>query len=393
MSDAAIMTNAPAGFGLARARTNFWRVEVTTDYTTVAERWKALARAGKALAFQVEPWLAAWYATLGERPDLVPLAATVVDARDGRDVMAIPLVRRLRGRLSVVEFADCGLTDYNAPIIGPGAPRDAAGAAELMRVLKASLPDADFLSLQKMPREIDGAPNPFALLRGTRTSSLSSNILEVEGEWNDWHWGLERTFRKELERSWRVFTRTPDARFERVTDPVEAARVLADLKRLQRDRIRELGLPYVLDEPENDRFYDELVTRGIATGETILTALFAGKETVAALLGVGMRSHYSMVRLAAATGAWKNCSPGRLMIERTMMSLHAEGYRHFDFTIGDYDYKRRFGARNAPLCEVETALGLRGAPLEALRAAKAAIRSRPGLREALGKLRRARPAA
>ena len=100
-----------------------------------------------------------------------------------------------------------------------------------------------------------------------------------------------------------------------------------------------------------------------------------------------------MVRLAAATGAWKNCSPGRLMIERTMMALHGEGYREFDFTIGDYDYKRRFGARTAPLCEVETALGPRGAPLQAIMAAKATVRRRPRLREAIARLRGMKPAA
>lgn len=390
MSDATfIAREIPASRETARRRL-LLRVEVSTDLARVADRWRALAGSGKALAFQVEPWIASWYATLGRRPDYLPLAVTIVDATNGRDLMGLPLVRRTAGGMTFIEFADCGLPDYNAPIIGSGAPRDAGGARDVWRALLASLPKADVLNFAKMPREVDGVPNPLALAPGVRASRLNGNVLEVRGEWSDWHWGLERTFRKELERSLRVFEKNPGARFRRIADPDEAARILRELKRLQRERIVELGLPYVLDEPENDRFYDELVARGLPEGGAVLTALLAGDTVVAALLGVARGRHYAMVRLAAAGGSWRACSPGRLIIERTMMMLHREGFNAFDFTIGDYDYKRRLGARTVPLCEVEAALGWRGAPFVARERARAAIREYPRLRAIAARLRDAR---
>ena len=52
-----------------------------------------------------------------------------------------------------------------------------------------------------------------------------------------------------------------------------------------------------------------------------------------------------MVRISNAGEKWSNCSPGRLIIERTMAALHQEnGVREFDFSVGNYAYKRRFGA-------------------------------------------------
>ena len=52
----------------------------------------------------------------------------------------------------------------------------------------------------------------------------------------------------------------------------------------------------------------------------------------------------------------------RLVIVKTMESLHAEGFRLFDFSVGDYDYKRRLGARGEALFELTAALTSRGLP-------------------------------
>jgi len=47
---------------------------------------------------------------------------------DGEQAALLPLIRRRSKNISIVEFADLDLTDYNAPILGPAAPRDAKTA-------------------------------------------------------------------------------------------------------------------------------------------------------------------------------------------------------------------------------------------------------------------------
>jgi CelD/BcsL family acetyltransferase involved in cellulose biosynthesis len=106
-------------------------------------------------------------------------------------------------------------------------------------------------------------------------------------------------------------------------------------------------------------FYRNLVSENLGNGYAVLTALTAGDD-VATLLGVRHGSHYVMVRISNAGDKWSNCSPGRLIIERTMAALHRDGVRHFDFSIGNYAYKRRFGVVPVALAEITAALSWRG---------------------------------
>ena len=349
-----------------------FRAAVASDPAQALDGFEALARQGAALPFQRRNWLANWYGAHAATHR--PVLASIFRGDTGELAMALPLALHRDGALRVIAFADAGLTDYNAPVLGPAAPRAAADLPALLDCLRKALPRADVLDFGKMPEAVGPLPNLFALSPQATPSRLGGNILRVPGAWDDWHRGLERTFRKELERSLRVFLKHEGAEFRRISTLPEAAQVMAQLKVQQRERMKEQGLPYILDDPQSEALYDGLVRDGLATGETVLTALTAGDKVVAALLGASDGNHFAMVRLSTAGAEWKNCSPGRLLIERTMKSLHGEGHRIFDFTIGDYPYKRRFGTEPVPLRELKLALSWRGLPHVAGVRAKAFVK-------------------
>ncbi len=98
-----------------------------------------------------------------------------------------------------------------------------------------------------------------------------------------------------------------------------------------------------------------------------------------------------MTRLATPGPQWKNFSPGRLLIERTMKMLHADGYRAFDFTIGDYSYKRRIGVTPLPMVETTLALSPMGWPEEARVRGKALLKRSPAVQKLRHRLRPAKP--
>lgn len=361
--------------------------EAVTDWTAARPRWTRLALHGTALAFQQTPWLDAWYGQcLGSGS---PLIVFVRDAEGTRDLLGLPLVVTREGGKRVVTFADAGLTDYNAPVFAAeGAGLD--GPA-LWRALQSALPRADLLRFEKMPESVLDRPNPLASLPGVTPSSMIGNILHVPGTWDEWHWKLEKTFRKELERSGRVFEKHPGAAFRRYEAGPEADRIYAELKQMQAARIAELRLPYILDDEPARGFYDGLVRDGLRDGTAVLTALTIGDEVVAALLGITDGRHYAMTRLATPDARHKNFSPGRMIIERTMKMLHEEGFRAFDFTIGDYSYKRRIGVTPVPMMELTRALSPLGWPEIAKLSAKAAIKRHPGLLSAVRRLRGTTP--
>ena len=343
------------------ARAARYRVELFDDWREAAARWND-ARA--TTPFQDFRWLGAWY---GAFIGLEPVIAVITDARTLEQAALLPLVCRTRRGLRIIEFADLDLTDYNAPLLGPAAPRDAAGVQAMWRELLVALRrmpgGADLIRLRKLPRDLDGRANPLTLLEGLSRSAVNGNLVTIAEGFDAWRHSLGRNARKGFLKSWRVFTRDPAAQFGIITDPDEASRAMAAMEAQQGARMQALGLSYSLNDRAYAAFYRDLVAANLGSGYAVLTALTVGEEVVATLLGIRNGSRYVMVRFSNAGEKWASCSPGLLVIERTMAALHADGVRSFDFGTGNYAYKRKFGVTQLPLFNITRALSWRGTPL------------------------------
>jgi CelD/BcsL family acetyltransferase involved in cellulose biosynthesis len=350
-----------------RARAAGFRVELVHDWKQAAARWKDI---NPSTPFQHPQWCEAWYGAFAGAAGVEPLIAVVTDAASGEQAALLPLIRRRQKGMRIVEFADLDLTDYNAPILGSAAPRDARAARALWRDLRAALRKmpggADLIRLRKVPVDLDGRPNPLALLGDAGPCAANGNVVTTGDDYDGWRYTLEKTVRKELERSWRVFTRDPAAGFSLVTDHHEALRILSTTEVQQGTRMQSLGLNFILNDETCAAFYRKLVRDGVGSGYALVSALTVGDEVVATLLGIRSGARYVMIRISNAGDKWSNCSPGRLIIERTMAALHKDGVREFDFSIGNYAYKRRFGVTRLPLLDISAALSWRGLP-DALR--------------------------
>jgi CelD/BcsL family acetyltransferase involved in cellulose biosynthesis len=363
-----------------------FRVAFVRDWKQVSKRWND---SSSTTLFQNSQWLDAWYGAFADADHVEPLIAIISDAATGAQVALLPLIRRLQGGTRVVEFADLNLTDYNAPMLTAAMPRDAMAARLLWRDLLAELKripgGADLVRLRKMPVDLDGRPNPLALLDGANPCPLNGNVVTTGDDFDAYRYSLERSVRKELERSWRVFTRNPAATFKIATDRIEALWMLATMEVQQGTRMQHLGLNFVLNEETCAAFYRNLVGQNFRSGYAVLSALTVGDEVVATLLGIRSGSRYVMVRISNAGEKWSNCSPGRLIIERTMAALHKDGVRSFDFSIGNYAYKRRFGVAPLPLADITAALGWRGMPYVLRDRAVRELRRHPRLAALVGR--------
>jgi len=356
--------------GYLNAREDFrgaarFGVEFVSDWKQAAARWDDTR---VSTPFQDRCWFDAWYAAFASFPHLEPLIAIISNAATSEHVALLPLVRRVQNGVRIVEFADLNLTDYNAPIVTAAAPRDAKTAGLLWRDLKAALRrlpgGTDLIRLRKMPIDLAGRPNPLALLDGAALCPLNGNVVTIGDDFDAYLRSLERSVRKNLARSWRVFAREPTAGLHIVTEQGQAQHVLSTMEIQQGARMRALGLNFILDEEASAAFYHNLVGTGLGRGYAVLSALMSGEEVVATLLGIRCGSRYVMLRSSNAGEKWSNCSPGRLIIERTMAALHHDGVRSFDFSIGNYAYKRRFGVVAIPLADVTAALSWRGIPYQ-----------------------------
>jgi len=374
----------------AVARRIGYRIELLADWRQAAAGWGAFV---PSTPFQHPQWVEGWYDAFANTGGIVPLIAVITDAATGERAALLPLILREQDGIRIVEFADLDLTDYNAGVFGPAAPRDARSARLMWRDLLAELRKlpggADLIRLRKVPADLDGRPNPLALLDAAGPCALNGNLIVAGEDFDAWRYTLERTARKELERSWRVFTRHPEAGFSLAADADAALKILAVTEVQQGTRMQSLGVNFILNDEGCADFYRGLVRDGVASGYAVVSALTAGDDIVATLLGIRSGSRYVMIRISNAGGQWSNCSPGRLIIERTMAALHQDGVREFDFSIGNYAYKRRFGVTRTPLLDLSAALSWRGLPHALRDRAAQRLRGYPRLtahlKRALGK--------
>ncbi|MGY2939135.1 CelD/BcsL family acetyltransferase involved in cellulose biosynthesis [Bradyrhizobium sp. GM6.1] len=184
-------------------------VDFVRDWPRAASRLNA----GHRTAFQHGYWLGAWYEAFH---DLSPLIALISDATTGRDIAIVPMISHLRRGIRIVEFADLGVSDNNAPILALDAALDAAAAdaigTALIDALRA-LPDRfDLLRLKKMPAQIGGNPNPLVSLGRIGSCSLNGNLVLTGDDYEDYQASIKRM---QMPRCWRASSTVTPARDSR----------------------------------------------------------------------------------------------------------------------------------------------------------------------------------
>jgi len=365
MSDAAGIV-AGAGSQVIRRATSHYTVELASDWNEAALRLREDLATAQMTPFQHAHWLGAWYDVHRNAPGCTPLIAVVRDGQQHRVLAILPLVMRSQHHARIAEFA--GGADYNAPILASLTDGQAIEPHAFWGAVRQALAarGCDVVRFTKMPASIGHLANPFVAHPAVHSCEITGHHLQIPESYEDHRLARERTFRKELERSWRVFTKHEGARFERITDLARALHVFATLEVQQSARMREMGQEYSLDDKSTSDFHRDLITRGLEDGYVVLTALTCGETIVATLLGICIEASYLMVRISNAGGIWSKCSPGRLIIDHTMAALHHEGTRNFDFSVGSYDYKRRFGVSPVPLFDLIAPVNWRGRLMLAL---------------------------
>lgn len=357
-----------------------YQIDFADDWKSAAACWSG---EDETTAFQHPLWFGSWY---GAFKGASPLIAVVRDAADGRKLALVPLIRRVRHGVRIVEFADLNVTDYNAPLLRSGVTFDVSEARALSRALVAALGKApggvDLVRLQKMPSRLASGINPLALLGREGSSSLNGNIIETGDDFEAYRISIKRL---QMPRYWRVFNRHSGAAFRMIESVDEALPIIDVMDAQQNARMQKLGLKFVLNDEVHARFYRDLVRRGSPKGYAIVSALTCDEAVVATMLGIRQHDYFAVLRISNAGASWAHCSPSKLVVERSMAALHEQGVRRFDLSIGNYAFKRRFGARQFPLTDASVALGWRGIPHVLRDHAAQRLRRYPWLAEKVGR--------
>ncbi|WP_284178176.1 GNAT family N-acetyltransferase [Rhabdaerophilum sp. SD176] len=322
---------------------------------------EALLEGLEGSTFQSRLWLSSWFDVFGSRPGIENFLVLVRDA-GGAILMALPLIRRNVGNIRMLECPDLGVSDYAAPMLRRSSVNRLPRGDALWELIRPALPAADLLHVCRIAPVVGGMANPIHGHHASRRNRLSGWVLSLPTCWNTYFASLSPKKREKLKKMGRKFNRVPGAERRMVESVTEGLGVLADLERLQSVRIEKKGLDYCLDEPAIRDFYRRLIERGLPAGKVQMAVLTVDGKTVAANFAVKAGSELVYLRVANEFGPWANYALGLVVTELAIAEAQKRGIRTFDFTMGNYDYKRRFGAVEMPLDDLVLPLSWRGWP-------------------------------
>lgn len=285
--------------GLVSSTSNI-AVDFLRDWRQAASRLSA----GHRTAFQHGYWLDAWYEAFH---DFAPLIAIISDAATGKDIAMVPMISHIRRGIRIVEFADLGVSDNNAPILASDAALDAAAmdaiSLALVEALRA-LPDRfDLLRLKKMPAQVGGKPNPLVAFGRIGSSSLNGNVVLMGDDYENYQASIKRM---QMPRCWRVFSRHQGARFEIAADVARAHELLDVMDVQQQARMRQLGSRFVLNDDAHARFYREVARQGIAEGYAVVAALVCDEAVIGTSFGIRQGATYYLLRISHGGDPWSS---------------------------------------------------------------------------------------
>lgn len=301
--------------------------------------WAAHRPAARFLPFQDPRVMAVWERTIGAGQD-ADCRVLRLDI-DGEPVFAAFFALRPLNRrgLRLLTFMDGAVCDYNAPILFEPLRTVPLAPAMLWRRIRNALPRHDRLELKKIPAMVKGAANPLWLADGA-SHLTAGHVMTLP---HDWHALMEQKGKhkivKAAVRNLRLLGEQGAVRMMVARNDAERDRLLDALIADKRAQLQRMGAGDLFARPGVEDFY-----RQCAAIEdpaiTHLSGLMVEDTILATNMGFVDGERFCGVLTAFAQGPWARYSCGHLHLQLLLRWAVDSGLRHFDFGIGDEEYKK-----------------------------------------------------
>lgn len=325
-------------------------VEISREIDAVLGDWEVLEREGLLTPFQTRAWLVPFYRGLAPSLKATPIFVLVRDRLSRRPLMLLPLCGRRYFGLAVVQFADLGVSDYNAPVIDRSFNPTPEQWRRLWRRIVAAIGKGSVLRLKNMPHLVGGRPN-LLLLNDNSASpmELSSWGVKLPLTMEEYRTRvLPRSFAKELAKKNRRVAKRGDIEFVAALTRDDRRVAFDALARQRRARCAELGRHDTMTDEAYRKFYE---AAAVETPDELasLYVMKVGGEVVGVLLALNHQDSFLVIMSTFEGGEWRDYSIGNVMMLEAVANCIGNGVGFFDLTIGNETYKKSFGATPSPL--------------------------------------------
>jgi CelD/BcsL family acetyltransferase involved in cellulose biosynthesis len=338
-----------------RGRVTSFKVELVAGGNLATADWPSIAddRDLRMYIFQSREFLDIWQDTIGKASRVEPCFVVVRDA-DRRPVLYLPLIIETKFNVRLLRFMDCGVADYNAPIVAADRTLSRQEFHDVWADVLALLPGFDVIDLKKIASDVAGAVNPLTYLDCTPFGDSGHAIaLTRLRDQTDTRRAVVR-LRRKLQTHAKGLSQIGEPRFIVNPDAAEAAPVAERLLELKRQKFQRTSTPDFLSAPGVERFYREMMSPGRLGTIAHLSALTIGDTVASAHLGFIGRGRFYYIFPAYDT-AFGRYRVGHLLMQHLIDQSVAQDFDAFDLGIGDASYKNKWATHHLALHSHERA--------------------------------------
>ena len=311
----------------------------------------------KMYVFQSREFLETWTRTIG-KANGIKSYLLVVRNDDGKPVLYLPLAIETKFNIRILRFMDCGVADYNAPVMKAGLALSRQEFKGLWAEMLSLLPAFDVIDLKKIAGNVSGDINPLTFLDCTSHSESGHSLL-LKGVDAAADGGASISLRRKLDREHRKISELGAVEFVVNPSGNMAGLITEKLLALKREKYTQTKVRDFLAMPGVADFYREVVSPKQHGKIGHLSALFIGKTIVSAHIGyIGRGSFYYI--LPAYDAAYARYRPGYLLLRELVDWSAQQGDETFDFGVGDEPYKQTWANHRLPLYDHERAMTAAG---------------------------------
>jgi len=340
-------------------RTSF-KVELVAGGNLAAVDWPSISdtRDLRMYVFQSREFLDIWLDTIGKASRVEPWFVVVRDP-GGRPVLYLPLVIETKFNVRLLRFMDCGVADYNAPIVAADRTLSRQEFRAVWADVLALLPSFDVIDFKKIASDIAGALNPLTYLDCTPFGDSGHAIVLTRLRDQTDTRRAEVRLRRKLQSYAKGLSEIGEPRFIVNPAAAEAAPVAERLLELKRRKYQRTATPDFLAAPGVERFYREMMSPGRLGTISHLAALTVGDTVASAHLGFIGRGRFYYIFPAYDT-QFGRYRVGHLLLQHLIDQSVTQDFATFDLGIGDASYKNKWATHRLALQSHERAITAAG---------------------------------
>lgn len=327
-------------------------VAIEPAFDFLSQEYTRLYDASDATAFQHPIWLDTFYRRLAAHRGAEKLVVTGRDAMTGDLLLVLPLIRRRRSGIVLLESCDLCVSDYAAPVIAP----DLLDAGSLAGTIRAALPGFDIMRIR--PVRPEHVQDWQSLLGGEAAKlGFSAHAAILQDDFTSWREiALEGSFRRMLDRKKKRFLKQDGAQARLLSNPQDVRTGIARLARLRAGRFDG----DLIQDPQVETFYADIAVAGLTSGFARTYEIAIAGEAIGHAFGIAVAGRFNYLLIGCDYDTHGRHSPGLILYDSMIEDWIANNGKIYDFTIGDEPFKKQFGTAATPISMVSRNATWRG---------------------------------